>query len=517
MLKRSQWCWCVAVGAVLALASCKRTNGLYCDANDPCRDPTRPHCDSIAHECVATTVGNNDLSVADLTGGCQSSSQCPDSTPICDAGNCRACSGTSDNSECVVHKSSTPYCNAQTGLCNQCTQATQATDCAAATPVCGDGTCRTCANHSECSSGICIFDGPNLGRCADPTQIAYVDSKGSVATCNTNGMTHDGNSPATAYCDLQPGVGSGKPFILVTGHGNTGGAYGSISITTSVTTTIVGPGQGVANPALTFDVANDQVSVMPSGGAGVFLIIDGLELGDRTNPTAQNGINCNATGGSSAKIIVRRSAIQHNGKNGITATNCDITVDQTFIGPANSAGGVYIKTSDFTIQNSVIHDNGSTTTNFGGIQIAGLGTAGRGRIINDDVVDNASQNSGGKYSGIDCAMGTVVVLNTALIGNTSGTATELRSSCSTDHSAFVGATGTNTSLMNCTDATVFSNPTNFDYHPRTSATAPCATTLLGKGVTSFMGATAPWYDFYGAPRPQPANSAPDIGAIESAQ
>jgi hypothetical protein len=215
---------------------------------------------------------------------------------------------------------------------------------------------------------------------------------------------------------------------------------------------------------------------------------------------------------------VRRSAIQHNGKLGISATGCDITVDQTVIGPGNGQGGALLKTTDFTVQNAVIHDNGSTTAAFGGLQVNGLGTAGRGRIVNVDIVNNSAKNSAGTYSGIDCVAGTVAVLNTALIGNTVTASTaEVRGTCSMDHSAWIGATATNLNLTNCTDATIFIDPGNFDYHPRTTAMAPCATTLLGKGAGAFMTATAPPYDFNGAPRPAPAGSAPDIGVIESAQ
>ncbi|MDB4970186.1 MAG: hypothetical protein JWN44_5875 [Myxococcales bacterium] len=504
--------------AAMAWMGCKQTNRLYCDVSTPCRDPARPSCDTIAHECQSASSTHPDMSTVDMSSGCSTSDQCPDALPICDAGVCRACTGPADAALCTTHKATTPYCDIPSGACVACTTATQATDCAAATPICGvGGGCRKCQLHSECAEGVCRFDGPNAGSCVASSEIAYVDNKGNVTNCGLAG-THDGASPATAYCDVQPGVDSGKPYVLVTGHGNTQSAYGKVTITNTVNVTIVGPGAGVLNPALVFDVAADQISVTPTGSNAATLILDGLELGDRSNPSGQNGISCSASGAASAKIVVRRSIIQHNGKMGVTTNGCDVTLDQSTIGPGNSQGGALLKSSDFTIQNSVVHDNGSTTAAFGGLQINGLGAAARGRIVNVDIVNNASKNAANTYSAIDCVSGTVVALNTALIGNTVAASTaEVRSSCLMDHSAWVGAAGTNLNLASCSDATVFVDPTAFDYHLRTAAVAPCTVTLVGRGTGAFMNASAPDYDFYGASRPLPAGSAADIGAVESPQ
>jgi hypothetical protein len=487
-----------------AALACKR-NARYCDSSHPCTDPSTPFCDLIGRECLSMAV--------DLGGGaCQVSSQCPNQMPICDGGFCRACASSSDNAECANHNSSTPTCDTQSGTCMQCSQSSQ---CSGSTPICGsDGLCRKCQTHAECPSGICLADGPSAGECADIALIAYVDNKGSVSTCNANGMVHDGNSPFTAFCDIPSGVASPKPFVFVTGHGNTGGAYSAFSITGSSTKTIVGPGQGGSNPALVFDVTVDQVVVAPTGGNTVTLVLDGLEIGDRSITNSHNGVSCNAAGGTTAKIVIRRSVIQHAGQFGITATNCDITVDQSMIGPSNNSGGVYLKTSDFTLQNSIVQKNGSPTSAFGGVQISTLGTMGRGNIVNVDILNNACENQNNRYSGIDCVMGTILVLNTAVLGNTVGVPTgpiELRGTCSVDHSAFAGGTGTNTNLTNCTVADLFAT----DFSPLTTPGGICPTTLLGKGAATFTTATAPSFDFNGAPRPQPAATAPDIGAIES--
>jgi hypothetical protein len=492
------------VAAGLAAPSCRR-NSLYCDTSHPCSDSTRPFCDFNGRECVSAAP--------DLAGGaCQVSAQCPNQMPICEGGSCRACSSSADNAECANHNNSTPYCNPATGACVQCSQSTE---CSGTTPICGsDGICRPCQTHAECPSGICLFDGASAGECADVALVAYVDNKGSVSTCNANGMVHDGNSPFTAFCDIPSGVSSPKPFVLVTGHGNTGAAYSSFSISGSTTKTIVGPGLGSSNPALIFDVTVDQVAVTASGGNTISLVLDGLEIGDRSLSNGHNGVSCTTSGGSMAKIAIRRSTIQRAGLFGITSTSCDITVDQSIVGPSNNSGGLYLKTSDFTLQNSVVQKNGSATSTFGGVQITTLGPAFRGNIINVDVLNNACENQNNRYSGIDCAMGTVSVLNTAVLGNTVGVPTgpvELRGTCSVDHSAFSGATGTNTNLANCTVGDVFAA----DFSPLTTAGGSCPTTVIGKGAAAFSGATAPSYDLNGAARPQPATSSSDIGAIES--
>lgn len=500
------------LATALALLGCKERDPLFCDnVTRFCTDPTRPVCNLEKAECEPDGGTITDMGGGDMHLNCSTSAMCDDTAPICASGMCRACTRASDDAECAAHNASTPRCDSTSGKCVACTPATQASDCSTVTPICDtNGACRKCAAHSECPSGVCIFDGASAGSCASSSQIAYVDNKAMTpSTCALTG-THDGSSPATAFCDIQNGVDSARPFVLVAGHA--GKPYGKVAITTSKTVTVIGPGQGGAQPASIYDATNVGVAITLSGaGTTGALTLDGLEIGDRTNPTTQDGISCNAAAGAAITLIVRRSAIQHSGKVGVNATGCDVTMDADVVAN-NTGGGLLLQSSDFTVENTIVALNGSASSTFGGIQPNGPGPANRQLIINSTVVENTAKNMAGIYSALDCVAAAAPIIFNVVANSNSNS--QINPACTLDHSAFAGGTGTNTNLTNCTDANLFVDPANFDFHPRTAAVAPCPTTLLGKGSTSFMSVAAPDHDFGGSVRPQPTGSMPDVGAIE---
>ena len=142
-----------AAGGGVLLSSCGAAskNPRYCDATTACSDPAYPACDPVAHECKAAGT-------VDLGASCKSASECPDATPICDRGTCRACTGAPDDDACAMHSKSTPRCLAATGACVPCRVDTVGTDCTGATPACDADThqCRACKDHPECRSGACL-------------------------------------------------------------------------------------------------------------------------------------------------------------------------------------------------------------------------------------------------------------------------------------------------------------------------------------------------------------------------
>lgn len=527
------------------LTSCKERDPLFCDANTPCTNPARPICNTNKDECEPSSISGGDMDMAadmatgvDASAMCTASSQCMDSEPICSANVCRVCSGGGDDGQCALHNAATPRCGSS-GTCVACTTATQASDCSGATPICGsDNSCRACQAHSECASGICVFDGASAGSCAAASQIAYVDNKGSVTTCSANGMTHDGNAPATAFCDIQNAVSTSKPYVLVAGQTPSGtSAYSKVSITSARTVTIVGPGQGAAAPATIYDPTNVGLTISLSGsGVSGTVIVDGLEIGDRSNASLQDAVDCTASGGASATLVVRRTAIQHSSKLGVNSNGCDATMGSTLVEnnvmgglqfttsdlemdaslvENNSGGGIQLSTSDFTIENTVIALNGSASSGFGGVQSIGTGSVGRAQLINDTIVKNTAATGG--YSALDCPpANSMAIFNSVVEGNLN--TTEIRSTCTLGYSSFAGATAAsgngNTDITGCTDASLFVNTGANPYTPLSTVTAPCTVTLLGKGTSSYMGIAAPNHDLLGAARPQPAGSMPDDGAYE---
>jgi hypothetical protein len=288
---------------------------------------------------------------------------------------CRACASSADNAVCAARSAATPYCatgGPSAGQCVQCTTATQAVDCTGNTPICGsDGTCRKCAAHAECPSagnwgdgtaaqGVCVFDGASAGSCAPSNKIAYVDNGGhSITACKGDGNTHDGSTPAKAYCDVQDAVGGTQPFIVVKGNGNAsygGASTGGTNVNVARDVTVVGPGGSAATTAQ----ISSGVSATPciSVGSAVTVVVDGFELGQ-----SSSGIGLACTGVNTV-LIARRNSVHSAGGGGVNASNCTLTLDGNDI-ENNAPGGVSGSNSTLTITNNKIANNMS-----GGVSVS---------------------------------------------------------------------------------------------------------------------------------------------------
>ena len=162
------------------------------------------------------------------------------------------------------------------GGCVACRTDTQATDCASATPICGNSnTCRPCRAHAECGSGVCKSD----GTCAAATDVAYVNN--ASAACRD--MVHV-STPAIPYCQIQfAATMAAKPYVVVAGSGT---AYNAISLATTAGAgvgplTIVGPGRAATPTAKVAQAGLAAVSIDVSTAQTLTLTLDGLARRDR--------------------------------------------------------------------------------------------------------------------------------------------------------------------------------------------------------------------------------------------
>lgn len=531
----------LAGSVALLLLSCngtRRVANVYCDASTPCSDVNYPLCDEQHHTCVAADMGcpvncqkvdmgptadMGPVCIADCSDmampQCTSSASCADNVPICGSDQvCRACSNAGDDAACAQHNAATPYCDGSSGACVACTPGNnmQSTQCAAATPVCDSAaTCRKCSSSSECASlgswpegdatgGFCNSD----GTCVTVDQVAFVDNRGNPTACATAHPTPTGTT-ADPYCDIAAGVSSAKAVVFVKGQTPSAtSAYSHVAVGSSRSVIIIGPGPGATKPAEIYDMSgNDLVLLSAGAGTDIAVTLDGLVIGDSINNTLQNIANCTTAGSGKANLTIRRSTLQHTAgtnKYGLAASGCDVTVDQSLI-ESNQAGGVLLANSDFTIQNTVVANNGNTASAFGGIQVSGSGAAGRALIVNVTDADNTAAM--GNFSALDCpGANAIVIFNTAVANNLH--TTEIRPSCVLSSSAYAGGTGTNHDITGCSDTQLFQNSGPNPYAPLAGAAMPCV--LVGAGSSSFMTIAAPSYDLAGTSRPNP----PAVGAYE---
>jgi parallel beta-helix repeat protein len=448
-----------------ALAGCSEAP-IACSTNQDCAKFFQGAVCSMNNVCVVPDLGTVDMS-GDMAM-CMSSNQCDDAHPICDNGMCRACvQGANDDAACGMHNSATPVCGAA-GLCVACIGAgMQSTNCASTMPICdANNTCRTCAAHSECSSGVCKSD----GSCADPAQILYVNNN-----AGKNCMATGPGTQASPYCEIAPAataaVTGALPYVVVAGSAT---AY-TTGVTLSTATmgitglTIVGPGRVATMARLAPSTVTHAISLSTLGQPAT-ITIDGLELVGQG--TGSSGVKCAVTTGG-ATVTVKNSLIDSSGAAGIDASGCSVTLDSNVIS-GNGGGGIKLASSTYTITNNIVWGNGSGAATAAGVS---LDTSSAGTFAFNTVAKNTVTAGVG---GVDCGTGAVKTLSNSIVwSNTLQTGTQLGPQCMLTNVVTV-AGDDNRGLMVATKPD-FVSATDFHLQSGTSANTACC---IDKIVTS---------------------------------
>jgi hypothetical protein len=342
----------------------------------------------------------------------------------------------------------------------------------------------------------------------------FVDNRGS-ATCIASNPTRDGTL-THPFCEITEALVSPKPYVLVRG---TSQAYGSIVVpsTAPLTLSVVGPGLRATPPATISPTAINTpgVILVGDGTHALDVTLDGLAVTGGAGATSGHGISCTGTAATTqTRLRVFRTVVHSNAVLGITATDCDVTLDQDIIGQlpstmTNAGGGIALASCSYNITNTLVDRNGSGTTTPGtkAVNLTGTGSTSN-HIVNVTVADNLSDGS--VAAGIFCGeTNQPTMFNVVAHGNTMGDQVSCTSLAS---SAFSGATGANQSTTGCASADLFVSPLvpNFNYTPKVPVGGTCTVVLTNKGNAT----GAPDHDLFASPRPQPAGSKPDIGAIE---
>lgn len=464
-------------------AGCAPAHGtlMYCDAHTPCTDPGRPICDPATHECQAGRVG------ADLGAGCMKSSDCSPDRPLCEAGSCRACVGSSDDAACQQRAAATPLCAGASGRCVACRPDRASADCARPdASVCDPTTnaCRGCRDHGECPSGACLLD----GTCAPDGQVTFVDNRGdSVAGCfGSHGKAN--GARVDPWCDVQDGVDSGRPFVVIAPSPMT---YGTVLVG-SGKVSLLGPlGPSATPPRLSSRDPTPVVSLQTSGSASLTLV--GLELSSTS--AGQPGVFC-ATGGS-ASLSLSHVSVHDSSGYGIKSFVCTLSIDASRI-HHNKGGGLYLDSGAYAITNSFFTDNGSSGPALNLYDDAG------GLFAFNTVAGNATAGGPG---GIVCGgAGPKLIQDSIVVGNALSAGSQFFGACTLANVV----TGAGDSAGGLALLPAFLDPTRGDYHlrPADPRNADCCIDRVPRPGTANAD-----HDVDGSARPKGA--AWDVGAHEA--
>ena len=519
-------CSVFLVACVAIALSCDRTGhkeGVYCDVDVDCAGGST-RCDTSLHLCIALVDGGLDSNEPDQTLLCApatASVDCVDpAAPICGATGCRACAGAADDASCAARSASTPRCKpdgTMAGRCVACVPMAPVSDtseCGAATPICDvTGSCRACVVHAECGSGLCIHDGALAGRCAPVADVALVDNAGMTgAACMTARAARDGQTAATAYCEIAEAVAASRKYALVRGSAQ---PYAAIALTDQ-DLVVVGPGQAASPTARVFTVGVVEVNMTVNTGAHE-LVLEGLDLGGDAVMKAVRGATCTNNTGSpaNARPTIRDTRIHDYSQEGVSATGATVTVSGATITGTGSggagvsatggtvtlgrsllqgnSGGVVLSSGvSYTVENNLIVKNLSAATP--GVSIDGASTG----VFRFNTVANNTTGAG--RGGIECgAAGTKLIEASIVVGNTVLMGTQLGAQCTLDGVV----TGSDSATAAIMKTPVFVGANDFHLVPSNAANLDCC---VDRRVTG------PTVDFDGSARPKGA--AFDIGAHE---
>lgn len=355
------------------------------------------------------------------------------------------------------------------GRCVQCTQA-ESEACGGSTPSCGpDNQCLACSSHDQCGTAC-----TPSGACAEPSEVAYVDSAGTDnSDCTQN----------EACTKVSSAIATNRPYVLFKGTNTE-----NVRLTSRKGLTFLGlPGAKLKASAIgpVIELQNDSS-----------LSIVDLEIADGANSTS-HGILSN-----SSSLDIRRVKIAKNLGIGILAQNSAVKITQSiFID--NVGGGLSVEGSSFEIINNIFFRNGGTLSGLGGVSFLNINATGN-RFEFNTVTRNGGGN--GAIGGVQClvvnvstSMGNSIVYGNMQFGVTDPDQVGPSDFCSWSHSIIGPKPFTRGSEVLNEDPQ-FQGEGIFLLGPSSPALNRAApdTTLS--------------VDFYGKPRPVGGRA--DIGAIE---
>ncbi len=279
----------------------------------------------------------------DMTGpACETSEDCMGGTPVCDD-----------------------------GQCVQCTAADQ--DACAPSLVCGsDNQCRNCVSHAECTlSQACLAS----GQCAEADDVAYVAPDGTGADC-----TRD--EPCGT---LTEAVDQGRPVIKLAA-GRTDGTE-----TVRLTNRAI---EVVAEVGAEIESGTESV-IRLDGQAAKAIVSDVTVIGMQTPISLNGAFSVSDVGGA---LALHRVTVYHHQGPAIRVARGDLIMDRCNL-VENTGGGIAVSDARFTITNSIVVNNGASTTSFGGVQITR--PMGSSKFAFNTIASNVSNTS--SRSGLDCA------------------------------------------------------------------------------------------------------------------
>jgi hypothetical protein len=265
--------------------------------------------------------------------GCTVSTDCPATTPVCDAGGaCRRCDANTVSSDaCSTVDASKPTC----GPDGQCIVCASSADCKSdpTKPICdiANQKCVACTSDSQCvdklgaNPGVCMAH--QDGRCATDAETFYVSNQ---TGCDDSGV----GSATTPFCALEPAAAqasASRDLIVVRGA-------------------VLAPTSPVGGASEISIVGQQAGSIASAVAQSALHLASGLKLYAR-NVTISAGLNGVGIAADSASVLrLDHGTVSNSGKGGISLAGAAFDISNSTItgnGPGSDGalfwGGIYVQ------------------------------------------------------------------------------------------------------------------------------------------------------------------------------
>ena len=294
------------------------------------------------------------------------------------------------------------------------------TGCPAAAPVCDNSVCRGCLADVECSSDVChelagtcvaeaatiyvAINGATTGSCPRTQPCASIEhALDQVSAFRTTIKLGDGSYPEDVKLD-----GSGLPILLSGTDALPAGATltGNLGQVVDLVSSSNGVLEGVT-------ITSGSTAVVTRGNLTLYRVeVAGAKLGI----DMRQGF-----------LRVLESRIAGSADQGISAQGGSFELERSFV-VGNAGGGIEVGTATATIVNTVLTDNGSTTSSFGGIKFATIGAyAFEFNTVSRNVATSAAA------AGVQCTQ--LVSIESSIVA-TNGPGPQISPTCTARFSLF---------------------------------------------------------------------------------
>jgi len=227
---------------------------------------------------------------------------------------------------------------------------------------------------------------------------------------------------------------------------------------------------------------------------GVELTLQGVTLSD----SSSQAIYCQASTPGGATLKMFDGELLQNGMQGLYSSNCNVEIRRSRF-DYNKGGAAELFAGSFTLVNNLFDNNGTSSSNFGGLSLA----PGTGRpvvLVNNTFVQNKASSAA--TSALVCKSMNDVLRNNVLYDSTKSSSQQLATGCNFVYSRVPGAGG---GTGNIATTPILSA---IPYYRPLVSPSQCPTIDAGQATNQTV------IDKEGNPRPATKGGKVDMGAYE---